>query len=51
MAQSPVYVPNPHRSAGNDVNPLPPMLGMDFISNFRLTVARRDDRVDLEPAF
>jgi hypothetical protein len=30
---------------------LPSILGMDFISHFRLTVARRDDRVELDPAF
>ncbi len=36
---------------GDDDNPLPAILGMDFISNFRLLVARRDDRVELDPAF
>jgi hypothetical protein len=30
---------------------LPPMLGVDFITNFRLTVSRRENHVLLDPRF
>ncbi|MDP9236689.1 MAG: retroviral-like aspartic protease family protein [Chloroflexota bacterium] len=36
---------------GDDDNPLPAILGMDFISNFHLTVAKREDRLELDPSF
>lgn len=52
MAQSPAYTFSVRVALpGDDDNPLPAILGMDFISNFRLTVARREDRVELDPSF
>ena len=35
----------------NALENLPSVLGMDFISAFRLTIARRDNLVLLDPAF